>query len=514
MGKNLFKAAGCLLLVNSCVKVLGFVRELVIADGFGASSFSDAYLAAYTLPYFFQSVLGYAFVSAVLPMFSQYWRSEGDNSEACRLGSTLINLVAVGMLLICLIGMIASPVLIWLTAPELPPETASLAAQMARIIFPSAAFMSVGMVISGILNSCYRFTAAALAPGVAALGIIIATVFFANENIQVVAWGTLIGYIGFFLLTAADLPRTGFKYCFAWDLRHPAIKRVMVALIPIVLGLAVNQIYTIVNRIFASALAEGSISVLNYANKLINLPLGIFVSAIITAAFPALAEQAQQVDKSQLRQTVSKGLSMILMVSVPATCGIMLLDEPVVRLLFQGGEFGAAATASTAQALLMMCPGLIFLAITMLLTRVYYAIGDVRTPLYTGGLSILGNVLVSAVLVDSIGHGALGLANTVAAAINALLLWYLLERKLHFSRETGLRRELLLLLLASLLMSLPVLLAAPWVAAAGTKVQLCIRLAPVIGGAVILYVLLLVLLKSRSLAALLQGLKLKEKLKK
>ncbi|MBQ6808190.1 MAG: murein biosynthesis integral membrane protein MurJ [Firmicutes bacterium] len=511
MGKNLIKTAGWLLLVNCCVKVLGFVREMVIADGFGASSLSDAYLAAYTLPYFFQSVLGFAFVSAVLPMLSQYWQSEGDNGEACRLGSTLINLVAVGMLIICIIGILASPLLIWLTAPELPASTADLAAQMARIMFPSALFMAVGMVISGILNSCYRFTAAALAPGVAALAIIIACVFFANGNVQVLAWGTLIGYMGFFALTLADLPRTGFKYSFSWELRHPAIKRVLIDLLPIVLGLAVNQIYTIINRIFASALAEGSISVLNYANKLINLPLGVFVSAIITAAFPALAEQAQQQDKSQLRDTVSRGLSMILLVTVPATCGIMLLDSSVVRLLFESGQFGAAETNATAYALLMMCPGLVFLAITMMLTRVYYALGDVRTPLYTGAVSIAANVAVSWLLVDSMNHGALGLANTVAAAVNALLLWFVLERRLQFSRSTGLGRDLLLIFCATLLMGIPVFLAAPWVAAAGDKLHLLLRLVPVVGGAVLLYAALLLLMGAKALTALLQSLKLKKK---
>ncbi len=509
MGKNLVKAAGWLLILNSCVKVLGFVREMVIANGFGASASTDAYLAAYTVPYFFQAVLGYAFVSAVLPMLSQYWQADGDNREANRLGSTLINLVAAGMLLLSLAGIAASQLLVWLTAPELPTDTALLAAKMARIMFPSALFMSVGMVISGILNSCYRFTAAALAPGVAALGIILATVFFAHGNIEVVAWGTLLGYVGFFLLTVADLPKTGFRYCFAWDLKHPAIKRVLADLIPIVLGLAVNQIYTILNRIFASGLTEGSITVLNYANKLINLPLGVFVAAVITAAFPALAEQAQEADGRQLKTTVSNGLSMILLVAIPATCGIMLLDQPVVRLLFQSGEFGAAETGATAYALLMMCPGLIFLAISMLLIRVYYALGDVKTPLYTGAVSILGNLVVSWALVGVLHHGALGLANSVAAAVNALLMWLLLERRLHFSRETGLGRDLLRIVGATAVMCLPVALFASWVAAGPDKMQLLIRLVVVIGGAVAVYVGLLILLKVRALRVLVAGLKKK-----
>ena len=511
MGKNLIKAAGWLLILNGCVKVLGFVREMVIASGFGASSFTDAYLAAYTIPYFFQTILGYAFVSAVLPMLSQYWRRDGDNTEACRLGSTLINIVAAGMLLLSILGMLASRELIWLTAPELAGDTAALAAQLTRIIFPSALFMAVGMVISGILNSCYRFTAAALAPGVAALGIILATVFFADGNIWVVAWGTLIGYVGYFLLTAVDLPRTGFRYRFVWDLKHPAIRRALSNLLPIVVGLAVTQIYTIINRIFASGLEEGSISVLNYASKLINLPLGLFVSAIITAAFPALAEQAQQADGIRLKTTVSRGLSMILLVVVPATCGLILLDEPLVRLLFQSGQFGQEETSATVYALLTMGPSLIFLAISMMLIRVYHARGDVKTPLYTGLISIAVNVLVSLALLDTMEQGALGLANTIAAAVNALLMWILLEKKVQFSTGNGLIRDILVILVATAVMGLAVGFASPWVEMAVDKGALLLRITLLVCGAVLLYGGMLLLMRARALQVLLEGLQLKKK---
>lgn len=511
MGKNLIKAAGWLLILNGCVKVLGFVREMVIANGFGASSFTDAYLAAYTIPYFFQTILGYAFVSAVLPLLSQYWHSDGENREACRLGSTLINIVAAGMLVLSILGILASRELVWLTAPDLSGDTATLAAQLTRIIFPSALFMAVGMVISGILNSCYRFTAAALAPGVAALGIIVATVFFANGNIWVVAWGTLIGYVGYFLLTVVDLPRTGFRYCFAWDVKHPAIRRALSNLFPIVVGLAVTQIYTIINRIFASGLAEGSISVLNYASKLINLPLGLFVSAIITAAFPALAEQAQQADGRQLKTTISRGLSMILLVVVPATCGLLLLGEPLVRLLFQSGQFGQTETQETVYALLTMGPSLVFLALSMMLIRVYHARGDVKTPLYTGLVSIFVNVVVSLALLGKMEQGALGLANTLAAAVNALLMWWLLDRKLRFTAEDGLFRDIGVILAATIVMGLGVGFAVPWVEAALEKGVLLLRIALLVCGAVLLYGGMLILLRAQALQLLLQGLHIKKR---
>jgi putative peptidoglycan lipid II flippase len=240
------------------------------------------------------------------------------------------------MILFSLIGVVAARGLVWLTAPGLPAETANLATALARIIFPSMAFMSVGMVISGILNSRYRFAYAALAPGISNLVIIISVMLLAHGNIYVLAWGTLIGFAAFFLIQLPDLPRTGFKYSFAWDYHDPAVKRVMADLVPIMIGISVTQIYTSINRIFASSLAEGSISALNYASKLMNLPLGIFVAAIITAAFPALAEKAQLVDKSALKDTIRRGLSMVLLISLPAAAGLMLLDFDIITCSLSG----------------------------------------------------------------------------------------------------------------------------------------------------------------------------------
>ena len=499
MGKNIIRAAGSLLLINSFVKLLGFVREMVMAGSFGASALADAYQVAYTLPYFFQTVLGYAFVSAVLPLLSRCWRQEGDNSQACRLGSTLINVSAALMLLLSLAGVLAARLLVWLTAPELPPATAGLAVSLTRIIFPSVVFMSVGMVISGILNSRYRFTAAALAPGVTSLAVIIAAAWLAKGNISLVAWGTLIGFVGFFLLTLADLPRTGFKYSFAWDLANPEIKRVLLDILPIVLGLAVTQIYTIINRIFASALPEGSIAVLNYAGKVMNLPLGVFVAAIITASFPLLAEKAGQVDQAALALAVRKNLAMICLITLPASLGLGLLSQPIIRLLFEGGQFTPAATLETGQALTMMSACVLFLGVSMLLIRVYYALGDVKTPLVTGAVSIVMNVLMSFLCLRWFGDAAgLGFANSAAAAVNAGLLWYGLRRRIILS-EAVYEREVNVLVLSSALLTVLLWLLKDFVILDQGKALLALTLLGVIALAAAVYFAALWLLKSQSL---------------
>ncbi|MDO4581144.1 MAG: murein biosynthesis integral membrane protein MurJ [Bacillota bacterium] len=501
MTKNIIKAAGVLLLINIVVKLLGFVREVVIASGFGASALSDAYKVAYTLPYFMQAVLGYAFVSAVLPALSHYWSEGEDNSEAHHLASSLLNITALLLLPLSLLGVAAAPFLVWLTAPNLPADTAQLAAQLTRIIFPSMLFMGVGMVMSGILNSRYRFVAAALAPAVTSIAVIVTVQWLCGSNVYALAWATLAGFAGFMLLQMADLPRTGFKYRLCLDLRHPVIKKVLENILPIVLGLAVTQIYTIINRIFASSLAEGSIAALDYAGKMMNLPLGVFVAAIITAAFPALAELADRQDTGQLAATVRKGLSMIALVAIPAALGLMILDTPIIRLLFERGSFDAADTVITAQALLTLAPGLVFLAASMLLIRVYYALSDVKTPMLTGAVSIAANTIASLLLVGPMGLGGLGLANTLAAAVNTLLLWYFLQKRLDFCSRgaESLYRELGKTLAASLLMAVPVAAAQALLPHVSYKYDLTAQLLGLIAAAVLIYVLILLLLKSATL---------------
>lgn len=511
MDKNIIRAAGGLLIINAGVKVLGFVREMVMAGCFGASHLVDAYQVAYALPYFLQTILGYAFVSAVLPLLSRCWVEEGDNSEACRLGSTLLNISAAAMLAVSLLGVVLARLLVWLTAPSLDQPTAELATMLTRIIFPSVVFMSLGMVISGILNCRYRFTAAALAPAMVSLGVIVAAAWLADGNIAVVAWGTLAGFVGFFLLTLADLPRTGFKYIFCWDLRRPEIKQVLLDLAPIVLGLAVTQIYSIINRIFASALEVGSISVLNYANKVMNMPLGVFVAAIITASFPLLAEKARQIDGEQLSATVRKNVAMIVLIALPCTLGLMLLARPIIQLLFEGGLFTAADTLNTSLTLIMMSPCVLFLGVSMLLIRVYYALGDVKTPLLTGAVSIAVNVLASLLALRWFGDAAgLGFANSLAAVANAGLLWLMLRQRIRFA-EAVLARELKVIVLAALVMALLTRLLTPIIVVDQGKLLLAVTLLAVIAAAVISFFALLALLRSQSLKELRQALKGRKK---
>ncbi len=453
MSKNIIKATGIVLAVNLIVKLLGFLREMSIAWGFGASWMTDAYKVAYTLPYFFQSILGFALVTVVVPILTRYWVNE-QYEEANLVSNSLIKMTAIAMAIVSAGGILLAKVLVFLMAPNLPPEAADLAIQMTRIMFPAVLFMSMGMVFTGILNSRYKFAAGAFAPGLSNIVIIASIFLFASSGIVSLAWGTLISFVAFFIFLFAATKRNGFNYNWKCDWKHSDVRSVFHNILPIALGVAVNQIYAAVNRIFASGLAEGSISALDYASKLMNLPVGIFVAAVATAIYPALAEKAIRKDHEGLAATTNRGLGLVGVVAIPCAIGLIVLRVPIVQLLFERGAFDAFDTGITAYALMFLAVGLLAVAANMILTRAYYAVNDVKTPVLMGVISIAVNVAASFIFIRYFQHGGLALANSAAAFVNTILLYNTLRKKMAYISAGPMLKALLKTLIASIIMGI------------------------------------------------------------
>jgi putative peptidoglycan lipid II flippase len=253
------------------------------------------------------------------------------------------------------------------------------------------------------------------------------------------------------LIQLPALRQAGFNYSWSWNIKHPEVRGIFANLLPIFLGTAVNQIYLAINRYFASGLSEGSISALNYAGKLMNLPMGIFVLAVASAIFPTLSEHAVKNDKQALGVTLNRGLKMVLLVTLPAAVGLMVLNTPIVKLLFERGAFDAGATQMTARALFYFSLGMFAMAVNMVLTRAYYAVQDVRTPLYIGFSSIIVNIIASKLLVGSMGHSGLALANSIAAIFSALAMYLLLKRHLSKLNFIDLATSVIKAVIASML---------------------------------------------------------------
>ncbi|MDK2820478.1 MAG: putative peptidoglycan lipid flippase [Clostridia bacterium] len=445
-------AASIVLLINLVSRILGFVRDASIAAFFGAGPDTDAYMVAYTIPYFLQTILGMAFVTVMVPEITTYL-VRGDRNQGWRVASAIGNWTVICLSLITVIGIALAPVLICLMAPGFSGTVTTLAIKLTRIMFLSITFMGTGMLISGILNAGYIFTSPALAPAVSNL-VIIGTVIFVGSTYGItgLAVGTVLSFVAFLIIQLPDLLRLDFRYNWSLMASHPAVRRIGRHLLPVCLSLAVVQIYLATNRFFASQLAPGSITALDFGNRLVNLPLGVFVGSVTTAIFPSLAEQAALGNRKEMAHLTDRGLGLVSLLIIPAAVGLIVLREPLVQLVFQRGAFAPRATYMTAVAVLFYSVGLLAQAMHPILTRAFYALQEVLVPVVAGMLSIVLNIIFSYILLPQLGHGGLALSNSLAATIYALILYFNLNRRLPELKANILLTTIFRIVVAALIM--------------------------------------------------------------
>jgi putative peptidoglycan lipid II flippase len=501
LAKTFAGATLLLMLMNALSRLLGFVRETAMAAVVGAGQYTDAYQVAYTLPYFLQMVLGVALVSSIVPAVVRCVEA-GRSEEGWRVASVIMNLTVILMSAVALAGVFGAKYLVALTAPGFSPETAALASTMTAIMFPAIVLMSVALLITGVLNARRRFAAAAFAPAFSSLVIIIGVVCFGPGHPYALPVATLISFAGMLLVQLPALRAAGFRYSFSLDGGNPLVKNVFTNLAAVFLGTATYQIYLAINRFFASSLVEGSISALNYAGKLMNLPLGIFVAAVASGIFPLLSAQALAADRRQMWLTADRGLKLVLLITLPAAAGLMALGQPIVRLLFERAAFTSQATVMTAQALFWFGPGMGAMAATQILTRAYYAIGDTKTPLFFGLSSIAVDIAASAALTPLLRQGGLSLANSVASLYYALGLYIVLRRRLPGADWRGSALTLAKSLAGAVATAASALaiygLLGSRLAAAGS-LGLLLSVGAAIGGGIAVYFFVIFLLKENEL---------------
>lgn len=411
---------------------LGFVRDQVIALYFGASGQTDAYLVAVTLPNLFMGVLVGAIGTAFLPVFSQRLVEDGDEA-AWRVSDTIFTLTAGLGLVLAAVGLALAPWLVRLMAPGFDAQTLHLAVTATRIVFPAVVLAVLTGPLRAVLNSFQHFAAPAAAPIVQNLVILVALVGLvgaAGMGVEGLALGLAVGMAVSVLMQFPALLHRGFRLRLRLDLRDVGVRRTLALAEPIVLGALFGQIYVLVDRALASGLPAGSIAVLSFADKLRQLPLGIFAAAVATVVYPSLSQLAARDDVAGLKDTLGTGLRLVALVTVPSAVALMVLREPLVRLLFQRGAFDAGDTAATAAALLFYAVGMIGLGANMVLVTAFYSLRDTATPVVIGAVGTVLNIALDYLLVGPVAHAGLALANTATALVSTGLLLAALHRRL------------------------------------------------------------------------------------
>lgn len=450
----------------------GLASTMLVSNAFGTSADLDAFYAANRLTeIIFNLMAGGALASAFVPTFTEFLALKKEQG-AWRLAASVGNLVFLALTLVSLIAAIAAPWLVEnILAPGFEdPSQISLTADLLRVMLISAILFGISGLIMGILNAHQHFALPALAPAAYRIGWILGVIFLVPRwGIFGLAWGVVIGATLHLLIQLPALIGTRPKYQPTFGLRDPAVQEVGRLMGPRLLGVAVVQINFLVNTILASGQPEGSLTALSFALQLMIMPQAIIAQATAIAALPTFSKQVARGEFDRLRSSLLSALRGIVFLSLPATVGIILLREPLVALLLERGAFSDASTDLVAWALLWYAAGLIGHAVLEIIVRGFYAMKDTRTPVLIGALAMSLNLVLSlalSALFKSIGwapHGGLALANSLATAVESLILILLLRRRLVNLRLMAFVKGLMPMLAGALLMGIALLVWNTWI---------------------------------------------------
>ena len=416
-------------------RILGFVRDMVIANFFGSGMAADAFFVAFRLPNLWRRLVGEGSLAiSFIPVYTEYLtqHSEDDSREVTHIAFTV---AAILLLILTVLGILFSPLLIRIIAPGFVriPEKFELTVTLNQIIFPYLFFMGLFALSMGILNSRRHFFAPAMAPVFLNVSMIASVLLFYHAFSQpalALALGVLGGGVLQFLFQIPFLWKKGIDFRVNFNFRHPAIRRIGLLMVPGLIGTAVYQFNVFIDTIFASFLPGGSVSYLYFADRLMEFPLGIFAVAVGMAALPSLSELASRGKTEELTETLSFAFRMVCFISVPALVGLIALKTPIIHLLFQRGLFDAFATQMTARALLCYAIGLWAIAGVRTVVPAFYALQDTWTPLKIALICLGANVVLNFLLIVPLKHAGLALATSLSSILNLLLLFRKLSPRL------------------------------------------------------------------------------------
>ena len=506
VGRVLANASLILTIAALASRLLGWIRLLVIGSQFGATSDLDAYFAAFRIPdAIFQLVVAGALSAALIPVFSGY-RARGEEKEAWRLASSVINLVLIALAVFSAIMAVLAPWVVPIIAPGFDAPTTELTVRLTRLMLLSPVFVGMGAVVSGLLNSYGRFGVPAFAPLVYNLAIIVAAVVLAPTlGVEGLAIGVVAGSI---LHLAIQLPQLRTLGRGRYDLRiglgDPGVRRVALLMGPRLLGLGAGQLNFIVSTILASNLGVGSVTAYNYAFQLSQIPVGVLGVSVAIALFPTFSRDAALGRIAEIRHQLSASLRLLIFLAAPLTAVMIVLAGPIAAVFFQYGLFSAAATERTASALVFFSIGLAGHIVVHVLTRAFYAMQDTRTPVLWAIVAVAINVPLMILLSGPMGVEGLALALSISATLEVLGLVWALRRRIDSIQEAEVLRSGARSALAAVIAGLAMLgglaVAQSWLSAtlangAGRVVVLLV----LAGGGTGIYLLMAALMRSEEL---------------
>ena len=433
--KNSVKVAAVIVMTSIFIsRILGFVREMLIASIFGRGIETDAFYAAFTIPdVMFYLLIGGTLSSAFIPVFMSYIAKD-DEQKGWDIASNFTNIIMICLIIFTVLGMIFTPYLVPLVAYKFKGEQLELTIRLTRIMFPAVAFTCLAGLQAGILNAYHKFLASSFGPIAYNLGIIFSLIVLGKSyGIEGIAYGVVVSAFLNFIIQFFALSKKTLFYSWIFNLKQEGLNQIIRLAIPSIIGLSISQLNLIITQNMASGFDEGSITALRYANILMSLPVGIFAMGISTAIFPSLTRQVARDEMDDYKESFSLGIRTIFFITIPSSIGLLVLKDQIIRLLFANGQFNENDVRITAYVLLFFCIGIAFSGGVQLLIRGFYSIRDTITPLKIGAITIILNIIFNLLFIkfSNLGIGGLSLATSLVSIFNMIALFLIFNKKIH-----------------------------------------------------------------------------------
>lgn len=501
---NLLKSLAAVSSMTMISRVLGFVRDTIVARMFGAGMATDAFFVAFKLPNLLRRIFAEgAFSQAFVPILAEYKTQQGE--EATRTFIAYISgMLTLALAVVTLLGILAAPWVIWVTAPGFvdSQEKFELTSSLLRVTFPYILLISLASLAGAILNTWNRFSVPAFVPTLLNVSMIIFSLFltpYFHPPVMALGWAVLAGGLAQLLYQLPHLKKIGMLVLPRLNFKDAGVWRVLKQMGPAILGVSVSQISLIINTIFASFLAAGSVSWMYYADRLMELPSGVLGVALGTILLPSLAKTYASDDRHEYSRLMDWGLRLCFLLVLPCALALALIAEPLTVSLFQYGKFSANDALMTQRALIGYAVGLLGIILVKVLAPGFYARQNIRTPVKIALFTLASTQLMNLAFIGPLKHAGLALAISLAACLNAGLLYWQLRKNNLFEPQPGWAKFLGKLVLAVLSMSAVLLLMMHFMPAwdlGGMPVRLA-RLGVLVAAGIVVYFGMLALLGFR-----------------
>ncbi|MCK4357764.1 MAG: murein biosynthesis integral membrane protein MurJ [Candidatus Cloacimonetes bacterium] len=418
-------------------RISGLFRDIVLTHFLGITSVADSFGVAFVIPNMLRGLFGEgALAAAFIPLYTEF-KEKKSKQEAIQFALNILSILVILLIILVGIGIVLAPLIVKIIAPGFAPEFKSLTSHLTQILFPYLFLIGLTSVIIAILNAHSVFFLPSLSPMMFNLGIIIPAIIYAilkeasiEEKAFVLAFGVLFGGICQLFVNLPLLKKIGYKVKFHINLKQKEIKQVWQRMIPCIIGLGIREVNVVVDTILASLLITGSVAALQYGNRLMQLPLGVFGIAIGIAVLPLFSKHTAFNNISELKKSIQDAFNLILIIMLPIISLIIVMGKDMISFIYLHGAFDEKALLMTFSALAFYSIGLISHSLVRVFASAFFALKNTKTPVKISIIAVICNIILNVILMQFLQLRGLALATSIAATIQATILFFTLEKKI------------------------------------------------------------------------------------